>query len=58
MAAKGEAADDLARLKVGEFYFATEGFSRPVKIRASLSLSRRTPNPPTPEEVAAIARRA
>ena len=57
MAAKGEAADDLARLKVGEFYFATEGFSRPLKIRTPLCLSRRTANPPTAEEVAALARR-
>ena len=57
MAAKGGAADDLGRLKVGEFYFSTEGLSRPTKIRAPLCLSRRTQNPPTTEEVAAIARR-
>ena len=34
MAAKGGAAEDIARLSRGEFYFATEGFERPVKLRA------------------------
>ena len=57
MAARGGAAEDLGRLKPGEFYFVTEGFSRPIKIRTPLCLSRRAQNPPTSEEVAAIARR-
>src|SRR6185437_2405706 len=56
MAAKGGAADDVGRLKTGEFYFSTEGLTRPIKIRAPLCLSRRTQNPPTAEEVAKIAR--
>jgi hypothetical protein len=56
MAAKGGAADDVGRLKTGEFYFSTEGLTRPIKIRAPLCLSRRTQNPPTAEEVAAMAR--
>ena len=46
MAAKGGAADDLARLGVGEFYFATEGFSRPVKIsRPALSFAAHAESP-------------
>ena len=57
MAARGGSADDLSRLKPGEFYFVTDGFSRPIKIRAPLCLSRRAQNPLTTEEVAAIARR-
>ncbi len=56
MAAKGGAADDVGRLKTGEFYFSTEGLTRPIKIRSPLCLSRRTQNPPTAEEVAAMAR--
>jgi hypothetical protein len=56
MAARGGAADDVGRLKTGEFYFSTEGLARPIKIRAPLCLSRRTQNPPTSEEVAAMAR--
>ncbi len=58
MAAKGGAAEDVGRLRTGEFYFATDGLARPIKIRAPLCLSRRTPNPPTTAEVTAIARRA
>jgi hypothetical protein len=51
MAAKGGAADDIDRLEKGEFYFSTEGFNHPVKIRTSLCLSWHPPNPPTAEEV-------
>ena len=54
--AKGGGADDIARLSKGEFYFATEGLSRPIKIRAPLCLSWQAKNPPTAEEVAALAR--
>jgi DNA helicase HerA-like ATPase len=39
MAAKGGAAEDLGRLTTGEFYFSTEGFSRPIKVRTPLCLS-------------------
>jgi len=46
MAAKGGVADDVARLTKGEFYFSTEGFNRPVKIRTPLCLSRHPANPP------------
>src|SRR5262249_42958045 len=56
IAAKG--GDDAARLKPGEFYFAGEELSRPVKSRASASLSRRGQNAPSAAEVAAIARRS
>lgn len=57
MAKTGGAADDLARLKPGEFYFASETHPRPIKLRASFSLSRRTLSPPHAQELAAIARR-
>jgi hypothetical protein len=53
MAARGVAAEEVRRLGTGEFYFAAEGMARPIKIRAPLCLSRRTPNPPTTAEVAA-----
>jgi DNA helicase HerA-like ATPase len=57
MATRGGAREDLARLKPSEFYYVTEGLSRPIKIRTPLCLSRRAQNPPTPNELAAIARR-
>jgi hypothetical protein len=56
MAAKGGAAEDIARLTKGEFYFSTEGFNRPVKIRTPLCLSWHPPNPPTADEVVQKAR--
>jgi hypothetical protein len=51
MAAKGGAAEDIARLTRGEFYFSTDGFKRPVKVRTPLCLSWHPPNPPTADEV-------
>jgi hypothetical protein len=57
MAAKGGSADDIARLSKGEFYFSTEGFNRPIKIRTPLCLSWHPPNPPTADEVNAKARK-
>ena len=51
MAAKGGAADDIGRLTKGEFYFSTEGLSRPIKVRTPLCLSWHSQNPPTVEEV-------
>jgi DNA helicase HerA-like ATPase len=57
MAAKGGAAEDIARLTRGEFYFSTEGFNRPVKVRTPLCLSWHPPNPPTADEVIQKARR-
>jgi hypothetical protein len=57
MAAKGGAAGDVAGLGRGEFYFSTEGLSRPVKIRTPLCLSWHPANPPTADEVVAMARR-
>jgi hypothetical protein len=51
MAAKGGAAEDIARLTKGEFYFSTDGFSRPVRVRTPLCLSWHPPNPPTADEV-------
>lgn len=56
MSAKGGAADDIARLTKGEFYFSTDGFNRPVKIRTPLCLSWHPPNPPTADEVIQKAR--
>src|SRR5439155_14920012 len=51
MAAKGGAADDLGRLTRGEFYFSTDGFNRPVKVRTPWCLSWHPSNPPTADEV-------
>jgi hypothetical protein len=51
MAAKGGAQEDIARLTKGEFYFSTDGFNRPVKVRTPLCLSWHPPNPPTADEV-------
>jgi hypothetical protein len=56
VASKGGSASDIGKLTTGEFYFATEGLPRPLKIRAPLCLSWHPPNPPTPEEVAQKAR--
>ncbi len=56
MAAKGGAADDIARLTRGEFYFSTDGFDRPLKVRTPLCLSWHPPNPPTASEVVQKAR--
>jgi Helicase HerA, central domain len=56
MAAKGGAAEDIGRLTKGEFYFSTDGFSRPIKVRTPLCLSWHSPNPPTVEEVLQRAR--
>ena len=57
VAAKGGSADDIGRLSRGEFYFSTEGSPRPAKIQAPLCLSWHPANPPTAEEVAALAGR-
>jgi hypothetical protein len=51
IAASGGKADDLGKLKAGEFYFATEGSGKPSKVRTSICLSYHPPNPPTPDEV-------
>lgn len=56
MASRGGAADDIGRLTRGEFYFSTDGFHRPVKIRTPLCLSYHPANPPTAEEVIQKAR--
>jgi hypothetical protein len=57
MAAKGGGGDDIARLNRGEFYFSTEGLSRPIKIQAPLCLTWHPQNPLTEEEVLAKTRR-
>ena len=49
--ASGGRADDIGKLKAGEFYFATEGSGTPAKLRTPICLSFHPPNPPTPEEV-------
>lgn len=51
MTAKGGAAEDIGRLSKGEFYFSTDGFDRPVKIRTPMCLTWHSTNPPKPEEV-------
>lgn len=55
--ASGGRADDIGKLKAGEFYFATEG-SKPSKLRTPICLSFHPANPPTPEEVVARAQRS
>jgi hypothetical protein len=57
IAASGGKADDLGKLRAGEFYFSTEGFGKPGKLRAPICLSYHPPHPPLPEEVIARARR-
>jgi hypothetical protein len=56
MAAKGGAADDIGKLSRGEFYFSTDGSTRPFKVRTPLCLSWHPANPPTAEEVVQKAR--
>ena len=56
MAAKGGSADDIGRLGRGEFYVSSEGFARPIKMRAPLCLTWHPANPPTAAEVVQIAR--
>jgi Helicase HerA, central domain len=56
MAAKGGAADDIGKLSRGEFYFSTDGSTRPFKVRTPLCLSWHPANPPTAEEVVRKAR--
>ena len=56
--ASGGTADDIGKLKAGEFYFATEGSGTPGKLRTPICLSFHPANPPTPEEVVARAHRS
>jgi DNA helicase HerA-like ATPase len=56
IAASGGRADDLGKLRAGEFYFATDGSGRPGKVRTPICISFHPPNPPTPEEVIALAK--
>lgn len=58
IAASGGRADDLGKLTTGEFYFKTEASGKPVKLKTPICLSWHAPNPPTPDEVTAIARRS
>jgi hypothetical protein len=57
IAASGGKAEDIGKLKAGEFYFATEGSGKPSKLRTPICLSYHPPNPPTPEEVIICAKR-
>ena len=56
IAASGGKADDLGKLRTGEFYFKTGDGGKPVKLRTPLCLSHHPANPPTPEEVVARAK--
>ncbi|UDL93618.1 ATP-binding protein [Lichenihabitans sp. PAMC28606] len=58
IAGKGGAADDVAKLAMGEFYFASEKSGKPAKIRTPICLSYHPANPPTPEEVVVQAKRS
>jgi hypothetical protein len=56
IAASGGRADDIGKLRAGEFYFATEGSGKPIKLRTPICLTFHPPNPPTPDEVIALAK--
>ncbi len=56
MAAKGGGGSDIGRMNAGEFYFSTEGMSKPVKTKTRMCLSSHPTNPPTAEEIAKLAR--
>ncbi|MDP4025210.1 ATP-binding protein [Methylobacterium sp. NEAU 140] len=58
MAASGGAAGDIGKLGAGEFYFATEGSGKPAKLRTPLCLSHHPTNPPTPDQVIALAKQS
>lgn len=58
IAASGGKAEDLGKLKTGEFYFKTGDGGKPVKLRTPLCLSWHPANPPTPEEAVARAKRS
>jgi hypothetical protein len=58
IAATGGSADDVGKLAAGEFYFKTEKSGKPFKLKTPICLSFHPPNPPTPEEVVARARRS
>ena len=55
---RGGRGDDIARLETGQFYVHGEGFRAPVKVHSPLCLSHHPQNPPSEDEVVAIARRA
>jgi len=57
MSAKGGSADDIGRLTRGEFYFSTDGFNRPVKVRTPMCLTWHPATPPTADEIIQKARR-
>lgn len=56
MEAKGGGADDIGKLSKGEFYFSTDGSTRPFKVRTPMCLSWHPANPPTAAEVVEKAR--
>jgi hypothetical protein len=58
IAATGGSADDVGKLAAGEFYFKTEKSGKPFKLKTPICLSFHPPNPPTPEEVVARAKRS
>jgi hypothetical protein len=55
LASRGGAPDDLGRLSPGQFYLTTEGRDRPQKLQAPLCLTYHAANPPSEDEVVAIA---
>jgi hypothetical protein len=56
MATEGGSGSDIASMKVGEFYFTTEGAATPEKIKTSLCLSYHPQSPLAQEEVKKLAR--
>jgi hypothetical protein len=53
----GTGSEDLGRLEKGQFYYTTEGLSRPERLLAPLCLSWHPSSPPSEEEVVARAAR-
>jgi len=58
IASTGGSADDVGKLGAGEFYFKTDKSGKPFKLKTPICLSFQPPNPPTPEEVIARARKS
>ncbi len=57
IAASGGKADDIGKLRTGEFYFKTEASGKPVKIATPICLTYHPANPPTPDEIVQKAKR-
>ena len=57
LTARGASGDEAERVRPPEYLFSSEAHPRPIRIRAPLTLSRRTLTPPSAQEIATLARR-